>query len=187
MAKSKVAPPAVRPQPPWRAILRVAYCVAVLGCLVTSNALADTKELERETLKGLRGVGVVVEDPGAYASSAGLTISMLRSDVEPRLRQAGIAVLSEAERDSTPGWPYLYVAVTVGPLPARLSGHLYSVEVQLHQQVTLVRAPTVKTRAVTWNTSSIGVAESPSETIRRSLRDRVDQFINAYRDVNPKR
>jgi hypothetical protein len=168
-------------------MLRVAYCVAVFVCLVTSNALADTKELERETLKGLQGVGVVVEDPGFYASSAGLTISMLRTDVEPRLRQAGIAVLSEAERDSTPGWPYLYVAVTVGPLPSRLSGHVYSVEVQLHQQVTLVRVPTVKTRAVTWNTSSIGVADSPSETIRRSVRDAVDKFIHAYLAANPKR
>jgi hypothetical protein len=164
----------------------VAYCVVVLVCLVTSNALADS-ERERETLKGLQGVGVVVKDPGVYASSAGLTISMLRSDVERRLRQAGIAVLSEAERDSTAGWPYLQVAVTVGPLPSRLSGHLYSVEVQFHQQVTLVRVPTVKTGAVTWNTSSFGVADSPSETIRRSVRDSVDVFINAHLAANPKR
>ena len=84
---------------------------------------------------------------------------------------------------------YLYVHVTVAdpgaslPLP-------YVVEVSLMQEVTLPRG--VKTRTPlqcpTWSVNRLGL--STSNRLRALLTDRinefVDQFVVAYRSVNPK-
>jgi hypothetical protein len=67
---------------------------------------------QKDTLKGLQGIYVVVEDLYAKPETEewGLTRQQLLTDVELRLRQNGIKVLSSLEEcSSTPGSPYLYV------------------------------------------------------------------------------
>ena len=49
----------------------------------------DTPE-HRVSLKGLKAVRVVIEDVGSKATAMGLTTAQLHTDVEARLRQAGV-------------------------------------------------------------------------------------------------
>jgi hypothetical protein len=100
---------------------RIGFWVFAMICLVPSATVADN-EFERESLKGLQGVGVLIENLNADAERAGLDSSTLTTDVELRLRQAGIVVLSRAERVRAPGSPYLYVNVAVIKSPSAQDG-----------------------------------------------------------------
>jgi hypothetical protein len=145
-------------------------------------AAASDSQIERATLTGLTPISVVVEDLASVAEKNGLTTATLQADVERRLRQAGIALTTDADA-------YLYVHVTVAdpgaslPLP-------YVVDVTLMQEVTLPRGLRTRTplQCPTWWLDRLGLV-SPSG-LRMAVSDRVaefvDQFIRAYQSVNPK-
>ena len=164
-------------------MLRVSCLVLTLICLVTSAAIANS-EWNRRPLKGLRTVEVGIEALSSDAVRAGLLHSTIVTDVELRLRQAGIAI-SRAEAYS--GSPFLYVRVTV--LASSAAQYAYSVVVELHEPVTLVRDPAVTIRAATWQArggiATVGSARL-SESVRQRVRDAVDEFINDYLAVKPK-
>jgi hypothetical protein len=144
-------------------------------------AAASDSQVDRASLTGLTAMSVVVEDVGSLADRLGLTTATLERDVNQRLRKAGIVITPDADA-------YLYVHVTVGdpgaalPLP-------YVVEVSLMQEVTLPRG--VKTRTPlqcpTWSVSRLGL--TTSDRLRALANDRVtefvEQFVAAYRSVNP--
>jgi hypothetical protein len=60
-----------------------------------SFALDD--EYSRESLRGLRGVHVIVEVLRPAVKKGGLTEAMIRTDTELKLRLAGIRVLTQDE------------------------------------------------------------------------------------------
>src|SRR5262249_26285995 len=78
----------------------------------TRRAVALDSEHTRATLRGLRVVEVVVEDIPKDAEADGRTTQQIQTDVELRLRKAGIRVLSKTESLKTPGDPALYIGVS---------------------------------------------------------------------------
>src|SRR2546430_1281063 len=77
-----------------------------------SEALS-AERLQRETLKGLSGVGVLVENLRADVEAEGLRKADILTDVELRLRKNGIKVLTGTEQSKAPataGAPCLYVS-----------------------------------------------------------------------------
>jgi len=133
-----------------------------------------------KTLRGLRGVGVIIEGTGSDAKKAGLTESQLRTDVEVELRKAGIPVLTENKRYSTPGMPYLHVNVTSVTLGGNLKWvYAYNVSISLKQMVDLGRNRSIGTVAETWNSTYVG-------GVGEKVRDYINEFINDYLTVNPK-
>lgn len=66
--------------------------ILVLG-LAGSPAVAMDTELSRSTLKGLRGVSVMIESLEPEVERDGLSRSTIETDVELKLRQAGITVV----------------------------------------------------------------------------------------------
>ena len=89
-----------------------------------------------ETLKGLSGVYVGVENLRPEAEQAGLHKDDLVTDAELRLRTAGIKVFTERESDSAPGSPALYV--NVNAIPGR-TGFIFSINLELKQACLLNR------------------------------------------------
>jgi hypothetical protein len=167
-------------------ILKRGFYAVVLACLMTSPLLADD-ETARSTLKGLRVLKVVVENLPEYAERDGLVRDTVQTDVELKLRQAGITVSSDASVRSQ-----ATVYVNVNPL--KLSGpssglYAYSVSLELTQPVRLIRDPGVWAVASTWKArGSVGtVGGGNLSRIRDSVRDATDEFINDYLAVNPKR
>lgn len=158
--------------------------LAVMLALV-SPALADSTR-ERETLKGLTGVRVVVERVTADAERDGLLKSALQTDLELRLRQAGIRVSAEAARLKRSARPLLYLNIKALKNPVGI--YAFCLRLELLQAIRLTRDPTVASAASTWKgTETVGTigAERLSE-LRSIVRDRVDEFITAYLAVNPK-
>jgi len=129
-------------------------------------------------------VKVVVEDLSSDIEQAGLTVKQLQTDVELRLRLAGIHVLTAEERLSTPGKPFLYVNVNI--VLGFASRGAYSIHVELNQQVSLTTDGSLATGA-TWSTGIIGTVDRVRlDSVRNKVRDRVDAFINAYLSVHPR-
>jgi hypothetical protein len=158
--------------------------IAVVTLLLlpgVSHALTD----EQKVLVGLRGVGVKVEDMDPQAERLGLTKAQIRTDVELRLRKAGVTVLTEKERIETPGIPLLSVKANTN-FSQKLPFVTYSTSVDLNEWVTLARGG--ETYGAIWSTASLGtIGTTNISKIRDFLGDRVDQFINDYLAANPKK
>ena len=77
-------------------------------CLDLSLAHAASPD-QRESLRGLPGVQVLIEDIRPNAQADGLSQEAIRTAVELILRSSGIRVLTQSERSEMPSKPYLYV------------------------------------------------------------------------------
>ena len=161
-----------------------AQCVVILIVFLVSEGRTQTLEQQRETLRGLAGVAVVVEPLNADAEQDGLTQGRLQVTVEKQLRSAGIPVLSKETWSITPGGPYLYV--NVAALKKQYELYAYSIEVCLNQLVTLARDRNIRQFAETWETREVGTVGSDKlPTVQDSIARHVETFIAAYRTVNP--
>ncbi len=163
-----------------RAVLSVS--IVLLGFLAAvGTAAASDSEADRVSLTGLSPISVVVEGLPPVATQNGVTTAALQADTEQRLKLARIAVTPDADA-------YLYVHVTVAD-PGAASPLPYFVEVSLVQEVTLPRGLKTRTpvQCPTWSLNRIGLI-SPG-VLKAAVNDRVaefvDQFIRAYRTVNP--
>jgi hypothetical protein len=161
--------------------------MAVLLVAATA-ATAQDRDYGRETLRGLNGLRVLIGDLKPDAERDGLQKTTIQTDVELKLRLAGIKVLTQTETMAAPGRPCLHIRVaTLSPEPGP-GLYAYFIEASLLQQVRLERNPSTTFGAVTWfTTSRIGtVGSSNLATIRDAIKEEVDVFINAYLSVNPK-
>jgi len=140
--------------------------------------------LEKRWLMGLSGVNVgVTLDPDVERQ--GLTINQLQIDVEWRLRQAGIPVLSPHDYLMTLGQPMLYIFQSV---KAKGNGLIVDqVSISLNQDVKLSRDHNISGSLATWEKISINVIENlEAKDVRKRVMDLIDQFINDYLAANPK-
>ena len=172
-------------------ILAVVVATVLVGGIALSVPEVTDEEAsnvwtDRSTLAGLEGVLVLIEPLKPDAKKHGLTEAALETDVELRLRQYGIKVVSEQERLLQAGRPYLYVNVNA-MIKEDLGTFAVSVEVALYQNVRLERDPTIEIAAATWERSEIvtgGLVNLPR--VRDIVKDLVDKFINDYLAANPK-
>ncbi|MFC1692113.1 hypothetical protein ACFL1R_01245 [Candidatus Latescibacterota bacterium] len=163
------------------------FSVLVMILLLSSVVQAQTLLIDQKNvLKDLKGVEVLVEDLKPDIEKDGLSKSSIQTDVELKLRMAGIKVLTEEEWLKEPGTPYLYVSVNSFKKEEEVS-YSINIALELNETVCLVRDLTMSCNAVTWSTSYIGkVGKLKVNEIRDGVKDRVDIFINDYLAVNPK-
>ena len=114
-----------------------AMLVALLGLLVTPSWALDD-EYARATLRGLGGVQVLVAEFRSDLEHAGLPRQQLQTDIEGRLRRAGIRVLAPEERPLLPRAPYLYVSVVAFLVPDVVQELIvYGITIEVRQNVVL--------------------------------------------------
>jgi hypothetical protein len=167
-----------------------ALCFWVIGIwiFVASPLYALNSEINRATLKGLRGVRVLVEDLAPEVERDGLVKDQLQKSVEGMLRSAGIRVLTQEEAVKAPGEPYLYVNINTNFAKGEEEICSYSIDVALIQNVTLVRVPKQASYAVTWSTGGVGLIGKKSlSELKGSVEEIVDIFVKAFFSVNPKK
>ncbi|GAI14126.1 unnamed protein product [marine sediment metagenome] len=164
--------------------------IVMFGFMSTElHAQAETlRAQEAETLKGIKGVYVVIETLKPEIEADGLEESQIQTDVELKLRLAGIKVLTEEEMFKEPGMPYLCVNVNAFKNDI-LRIYAYNISIELGQLVYLERdiGIGIKHYGITWEISVIGVIrEKNVDSIRDSVKNLIDKFINDYLSVNPK-
>jgi len=164
------------------AFFLISICPAIAHALDTEGT--------RQTLKGLRGVYVIVEDlqPNMqkYSSKAGLTKDELQSDIERQLRERGIRALSRDEWMKTPGKPIFYVSVNTHE--TEKYWYAYDIKTELQQTVFMETNPKVKALATTWSMNMTGSANIGTlHVIRGDVGVLVGRFIKAYKAVNERK
>lgn len=135
--------------------------------------------LRGESLKGIHGIYVVVEDLGPELRGV-LNRSEVRKRVETQLRTAGIRLVKELEAAKLPGEPYLYVNLAALPLgPKR---YACRIDIEVHQLVALVHNSSTG-HGITWEQ---GVVTSGGvKTICDNVDELVFDFIYDFLAMNP--
>lgn len=164
--------------------------VAAWACLFGSVRAVPAldSETSRQTLSGLRGVHVLVEDlqPNIVKFSDKFNFSKddLRKGVESKLRRAGVKVLSRNEWLASPGRPILCVAVNTHQ--REKYWWAYDIRVELYQMASLEVNPATKAMVSTWSTNMTGVVNIGTlNTLNEPVKVLTDLFINAFLSVNP--
>lgn len=166
-----------------RYVLQLIVVALVWGNIEVVQAL-DTGS--RESLRGISGVGVVVEDIGPDASADGLSQDAIRTAAELILRSKGIKVLTSVERTRLGSAPYLYI--NVNTLKEELGLYAYAVSVDLKQVVGLLSIKNARAWGATWSASVIGAVGETNlhQVIADAVEPLVKDFANDFLLVNPR-
>ncbi|OQW40529.1 MAG: hypothetical protein A4C66_02260 [Nitrospira sp. HN-bin3] len=164
-----------------RYVLQLFIVVFLLGNTGIANAIDSGS---RESLRGMFGLGLVIEEVSPDVSADGLSQEAIRSAVEQALRTKGIRLLTERTRSGSS--PYLYVSVNT--LKEELGLYAYSVTVDLKQFVGLLSMKNKKTWGTTWSTSVIGMVrqENVSQIIADAVEPLIKDFVDDFLAVNPR-
>jgi hypothetical protein len=142
---------------------------------------------QKEVLRGLKGVKVVVENIPPDIERLGLTKKDVQSDVELQLRKVGIKVFPNFQ---LPSMTALYVNVhALNPSQARQIV-VYSINIMLMENSYLKRdVGTVgdlkEVRAANWIKGTVGLIGTPNiRDIRKKVEEQVRLFISDYLSVN---
>lgn len=150
---------------------------------VSTCGFAFIKQGEEDVLRGLVAVTVKVERLRAEIEQDGLFASTLQSDVEMKLRLAGIKVLSEEQALESPDSPHLYLFVDAFK---HSEGYIYRIQLSLREPVMVLRTHTKMFATTLRIRDELGITPYLSE-IRGEAQDLVDEFIKAWQAANRKR
>jgi len=162
----------------------ISSAVVILGTVSAApRPLHAATPSEVRSLRGLSGVEVVIENLTEEERALGLKAEQLQGDVQSRLRESGIRVLTSDDR--APGRPWLYMRVftlksTSVPLVS------FFVVAQLHQDATLERNPDSHLGATTWDAGAGGLAGlgAIAEAVSGTVRDLAEKFSGDFLAVN---
>lgn len=165
----------------------IGWVLFVLFQIFDSPSIAIDSQSNRATLKGLTGVGVLVEKLPAELEKEGLHRDQIQKDVEAKLKKAGIKVYSREECSKIPGEPYLYINLNVNVAKTESDIYPYTIDIMLIQKVSLIRDPHRVAYAVTWSTGGVGsVTKSIVSQLRENVAEVVEIFIQRFLAENPK-
>ena len=163
---------------------RIVVSAVLLGILtIATHAMAYLNAADRELLRGLDGFRLAVDRIRPDIERDGLFRSILQEDMELRLRMGGVKVLSEEEAEKNPDAPCLYLYVDA--LKCSL-GYVYKIRLSLMEPVKLVRNNAKVSATVLRIPDELGITSNLSE-IRDAAVDFVDEFVKAWKAVNPKK
>ena len=166
----------------------ITLLVTILIFGLASSLSAVNGKSNRATLRGLDGVGVLVEQLPREVEAEGLTRNQLQKNVESRLRGAGIRVLTREECQKRPGEPYLYINVNVNIAKTESEVYPYSIDAALIQKVSLLRNPKQTTYAVTWSSGGVGsIAREILGELAGNVESIVGLFVKAFLSENPRK
>ena len=113
----------------------------------------------------------------------GLTKSLLKKEVESRLRQADIPVLTADEAFNMPGKPYLYLNLTTHNTGIEL--YSYSIRIEFNQDVCMIRDPSIRSSATTWIANMVGIVGARNlRAVTEDVTQLTDKFIHDYLAAN---
>ena len=137
-----------------------------------------------ETLRGIQSIFVVVKKIHQEAHEHGFTNDTIQKDVVSQLEQAGIEVIPLKKFPTLD--PYLFIEVKT--VCNGLDFFAYSLLVAFKQLVYLGINPDLSFDAITWSKMVAGTARETElgKTVRSSVKDSMDIFLNDYLSVNPK-
>ena len=130
------------------------------------SVLAQDNQLETASLKGMSAIFVLVENLPEGAKVLGLSAETIQTDVELKLRLAGIRVVTQQEGFMLRGAPYAYIQINLTP-----SANAANVLIEIHQNASLERNSQLAPGVTTWSSgflmpfTTASVYERKSKTL----------------------
>jgi hypothetical protein len=142
---------------------------------------AQDNEQARASLKDMDAVAVLVTVEGAtdVTNGLGLTKEAIQTRTEVRLQLEGMRVVTLQEASQPTGMPTLHIDLSMTDRAARI-------DVELQQNVRLERNGQPAIGVITWRISDL-LANPSAQNIRNGIELKVDEFLNAWHSVSPKK
>ena len=162
--------------------------IALISTLLSFslNFPASAWELSspEQSLKGLKGVHLVITGINYVFEQAGITKVQLRNEIELKLLANGIRIFPEGVAKIEPDAAYLYITVNAMKAPNEL--YFYSIKTELKQWVSIFRDKNIVVYAPTWSTDVMGITGQPNlqYVVRKGVIDGIEKFGRAFRYVN---
>lgn len=157
--------------------LTATFCIWLLFASLCAAAAAP-----EGTLRGLSGVMVKIDIDDQLVRD-GMSISLVRADIESRLEEAGIKVLREKDWLEAERHPQLYVVVNGSKVQDNWKFYTFAVNVHLMQDVYIMRGNQTELHpAATWFRSLSG--HGYFGDIRIQIKEMIDSFTTAFLSVN---
>ena len=158
-----------------RGVLLAFFLLCVSSALVCEAAESGS---DKEKLRGLKEVGVFVELVKPPSESQGLNRNQLQGEVEAKLRQAGITVVTNTGVEALPNLPFIYLNLTISKLE---SMYAYSADFFC---LTAGQGQQAAGNPAAWNVGSSGLAADLVQ-VREKVAELLNLFIKDYVAVNP--
>jgi len=164
-------------------LLLILSTVTFAAIFTPSHAEQPADAPERESLRGIVGMEILVEPLNIEIDHRSLQTLSLQNAITQRLHKAGVKILTERERLATRTAPVLVVRVDA--LHDRIGRYFYSIDLLLAQRVRLEGNVASELCAVTWmKPGGISVVADDKVThIEDQVLHKVDQFIKDYLPV----
>jgi hypothetical protein len=163
---------------------KIRCCMALT--VLAGCCLAGDTAMDRATLRGLKAVKVVVDPPPLEMEREGFDRDHLRASIEQKLGDAGIKIDNDAIEFLGLGISMVQggrkVPLSFGKAPVSLT-----LSLGLYQVIVLSRDQTIKTVAETWEQQKViqATAKTLDKVLPGAIDELGDQFVKAYRSVNP--
>lgn len=166
--------------------MRTILCIVVL-VVMAATAWAEDSGITRKTLTGVDQIYVMVTVTGSEAGRSAIDQSGILTDVELSARRSGLKIASREMAAQTNGVPLLGIDIDTLKVDVMPGLFAYSVQMELSQWATLVRAPSTSQFITTWGTVSHGTVGGKNlGNLRQDVREVMGRFINAWLAANRK-
>jgi hypothetical protein len=153
--------------------------------LAASTGAAPAQTMNQQPgaeLKGIKKLGVVIEELSSQAAACGLTQGALEAAVSKRLTDAGLTVIRNSDQDT-----YVYVNVITSSVSTGLCVSRYDAFLYTYTTATLSYQPApVLVQVSLLHKGSIagGGPAAHADAVVRGVQQYVDQFVTSIRDAN---
>lgn len=169
---------------------KLALILLVAIALVPLNATESKKKTPKlefaiepkDVLRGMGGMMVSAEVRSSTLRQAGIYDQRIQTDMELKLRMAGVKIEDCAK---IKGCPHLAVLIK-GKKHNNGKSIAVSINLYLLEDVFLARDPNRMVRAATWNDNGGGIAGDlvVNDATRKWTQNLVDNFLNDYLAAN---
>lgn len=135
----------------------------------------------KDTLRGLPGVEVIVEELEPGLAPTGLTVAAIGDDVRRQLAASNIIVYATQMQNASLAKPYVYVHVS--GVPVQGQGYFLTLQVQLRQTLKSPVTGSNVVNAMTWDQQMVVFvpASNARSVIQGELRSLIAQFVQDWR------
>jgi hypothetical protein len=156
--------------------------VLIIGGVMLQWADAKAAKARFSPLQGLPGVLVKIDVDKTLVND-GLALNLIRTDIEIKLEEAGIKVLTDKEWYSSEGHPQLKVRVNGTKAMDNWKFYSFAVHLHLLQDVYMIRdEQTSRFQAATWYSTVADHGYIPD--IRTRIRELIEAFAGAFNGAN---
>jgi len=154
------------------------FLVVVLLLLPPATRAAGDAPLDRATLRGLKGIGVVIDVLDPELQKLGITRDALITRLLARLQGDGITIDPGAAE---------FAGLRINAVRAGRGPFALSLAFGLYQPVLLSRDHDLRTSTQTWEVETVLMADPKMllTACAETADELADRFAAAYRSVNP--